>query len=106
MASKIGTRELLAMQPGTIIWDDKVRGFNARRQYSEITRFRPQHELGGPVPTRIGSFQRCCMTLATFMPPTTTTSTLPQLFAHSFVNSAVGSSRNTASFNFSTMASM
>ena len=27
------------MQPGTIIWDDKVRGFNARRQFSEVVTF-------------------------------------------------------------------
>ena len=39
MASKIGTRELLAMQPGTIIWDSIVRGFNARRQFSEVVTF-------------------------------------------------------------------
>jgi len=26
-------------QTGTIIWDDKVRGFNARRQFSEIITF-------------------------------------------------------------------
>jgi integrase len=39
MATKIGSREILAMQPGTIIWDDVVRGFNARRQFSEIVTF-------------------------------------------------------------------
>jgi integrase len=39
MASKIGIKQVLAMQPGTIIWDDKVRGFNARRQFSEIVTF-------------------------------------------------------------------
>ena len=39
MASKIGIKQILAMQPGTIMWDDKVRGFNARRQFSEIVTF-------------------------------------------------------------------
>ena len=39
MASKIGTKELLTMRPGTIIWDSIVRGFNARRQFSEVVTF-------------------------------------------------------------------
>jgi integrase len=39
MSTKIGIKQVLAMQPGTIIWDDKVRGFNARRQKSETVTF-------------------------------------------------------------------
>jgi hypothetical protein len=33
MASKIGIRHVLAMQPHTILWDSTVRGFNARKQF-------------------------------------------------------------------------
>ena len=32
MSEKIGIRNLLTMQPNTIIWDTAVKGFNARRQ--------------------------------------------------------------------------
>ena len=39
MSSKIGIKQVLAMQPGTIIWDGEVRGFNARRQFSEVVTF-------------------------------------------------------------------
>ena len=39
MAMKIGTKTVLKMQPKTVIWDDKVRGFNARRQFSEAVTF-------------------------------------------------------------------
>jgi integrase len=38
MATKIGLREIAALKPQTIIWDNAVRGFHARRQFgSDIT---------------------------------------------------------------------
>ena len=36
---RIGTREIAAMQPNTILWDQEVRGFVARRQFSDIITF-------------------------------------------------------------------
>jgi integrase len=39
MATKIGIRDILAMQPGDILWDATVKGFNARRQKSEAITF-------------------------------------------------------------------
>jgi integrase len=33
---RIGLREIQAMQPNTVLWDLEVRGFVARRQFSEI----------------------------------------------------------------------
>lgn len=39
MAQKIGMRNILAMQPQTILWDSIVRGFNARRQYGDAITF-------------------------------------------------------------------
>jgi integrase len=33
---RIGVREIAAMQPNTVLWDIEVRGFCARRQFSEI----------------------------------------------------------------------
>ena len=33
---RIGVREVQAMQPNSILWDLEVRGFVARRQFSEI----------------------------------------------------------------------
>lgn len=39
MATKIGIRDLLAMQPNTILWDSVAKGFNARRQKSDAITF-------------------------------------------------------------------
>jgi Arm DNA-binding domain len=39
MATKIGIRDVLAMQPRTILWDREVRGFHARRQYGDAITF-------------------------------------------------------------------
>ncbi len=39
MATKIGIKTVLAMQPNTIIWDSTVRGFAARRQFSDAVTF-------------------------------------------------------------------
>jgi integrase len=39
MATRIGVKTILAMQPNMIIWDDKVRGFNARRQFGDAVTF-------------------------------------------------------------------
>jgi len=39
MATKIGIRDVLAMQPHTILWDSFVRGFHARRQYGDAITF-------------------------------------------------------------------
>jgi Phage integrase, N-terminal SAM-like domain len=36
---KIGEREVKAMQPNTILWDLEVKGFVARRQFSEVITF-------------------------------------------------------------------
>lgn len=36
---RIGLKELSAMQPNTILWDQEVRGFVARRQFSDIITF-------------------------------------------------------------------
>jgi hypothetical protein len=35
MRTKIGLKAIAAMPPNSIIWDTEVRGFNARRQFSE-----------------------------------------------------------------------
>jgi hypothetical protein len=37
--SKLTHRAVAAMQPGTIIWDTEVRGFVARRQFSDIVTY-------------------------------------------------------------------
>jgi hypothetical protein len=36
---RIGVREIQAMQPNTILWDQEVRGFVARRQFSDVITF-------------------------------------------------------------------
>jgi integrase len=36
---RIGIREIQAMEPNTILWDQEVRGFVARRQHSDIITF-------------------------------------------------------------------
>jgi integrase len=36
---RIGLREIAAMQPNTILWDLEVKGFVARRQFSEVVTF-------------------------------------------------------------------
>ena len=36
---RIGLREIAAMEPNTILWDQEVRGFVARRQHSDIVTF-------------------------------------------------------------------
>jgi hypothetical protein len=36
---KIGQREIQAMQPNTTLWDLEVKGFVARRQFSEVITF-------------------------------------------------------------------
>ena len=36
---RIGLREIQSMQPNTILWDQEVRGFVARRQFSDIVTF-------------------------------------------------------------------
>ncbi len=33
---RIGLREIAAMQPNTILWDLEVRGFCARKQFSDV----------------------------------------------------------------------
>jgi integrase len=33
---RIGVREVVAMQPHTILWDQEIRGFCARRQFSDV----------------------------------------------------------------------
>jgi integrase len=37
--AKIGLKEIAAMQPNTVLWDQEVRGFVARRQHSDIVTF-------------------------------------------------------------------
>jgi hypothetical protein len=37
--ARIGLKEIAAMQPNTILWDQEVRGFVARRQHSDIITF-------------------------------------------------------------------
>jgi Arm DNA-binding domain len=39
MATKIGIRDVAALQPHTILWDSIVRGFHARRQYGDAITF-------------------------------------------------------------------
>jgi integrase len=39
MSVKIGIRDILTMQPNSILWDATVKGFNARRQKSEAITF-------------------------------------------------------------------
>ena len=39
MGTKIGIRDILAMAPHTIIWDGAVKGFHARRQFSDAVTF-------------------------------------------------------------------
>jgi integrase len=39
MATKIGIRDVLKMQPHTFVWDSKVRGFHARRQFGDAITF-------------------------------------------------------------------
>ena len=36
---RIGQREIAAMEPNTILWDQEVRGFVARRQFFDIVTF-------------------------------------------------------------------
>jgi hypothetical protein len=36
---RIGSREIAAMQPNTILWDLEVKGFVARRQHSDVITF-------------------------------------------------------------------
>jgi hypothetical protein len=36
---RIGLKEIAAMQPNTILWDQELRGFVARRQFSDIVTF-------------------------------------------------------------------
>jgi len=36
---RIGLREIAAMQPNTILWDQEVKGFVARRQHSDVVTF-------------------------------------------------------------------
>jgi hypothetical protein len=36
---RIGLKEIAAMQPNTILWDQEVRGFVARRQHSDVVTF-------------------------------------------------------------------
>ena len=36
---RIGLREITAMEPNTILWDQEVRGFVARRQFSDVVTF-------------------------------------------------------------------
>jgi integrase len=36
MRAKIGHKAIAAMQPDSILWDEEVRGFNARRQFSGV----------------------------------------------------------------------
>ena len=39
MATKIGIRDIAALQPHTILWDSIVRGFHARRQFGDAVTF-------------------------------------------------------------------
>ena len=39
MVTKIGSRDVLTMQPHTILWDANPRGFHARRQYGDAVTF-------------------------------------------------------------------
>jgi integrase len=39
MGTKLGIRDILAMQPNTILWDTAVPGFHARRQFSDAVTF-------------------------------------------------------------------
>ena len=39
MPTKIGLRDIAAMQPNSILWDSAVRGFSARRQFSDVVTF-------------------------------------------------------------------
>jgi integrase len=39
MATKIGIRDVAALQPHTILWDSTVRGFHVRRQYGDAITF-------------------------------------------------------------------
>jgi hypothetical protein len=39
MATKIGIRDVLKLQPHTFLWDSKVRGFHARRQFGDAVTF-------------------------------------------------------------------
>jgi hypothetical protein len=36
---RIGLKEIQAMEPNTILWDLEVKGFVARRQFSEVVTF-------------------------------------------------------------------
>jgi Arm DNA-binding domain len=36
MATKIGVKAVEAMPPNSVLWDDKIRGFCARRQFSDV----------------------------------------------------------------------
>jgi hypothetical protein len=36
---RIGLREIQSMQPNTILWDQEVKGFVARRQHSDVVTF-------------------------------------------------------------------
>jgi Phage integrase, N-terminal SAM-like domain len=36
---RIGLKEIAAMQPNTILWDQEVKGFVARRQHSDVVTF-------------------------------------------------------------------
>jgi integrase len=36
MPTKLGYKAIGAMQPNSVLWDAEVRGFNARRQFSEV----------------------------------------------------------------------
>jgi integrase len=39
MSVKIGIKQVLAMEPHTILWDTSVKGFNARRQFGDAITF-------------------------------------------------------------------
>ena len=39
MRAKIGMRDIAAMPPNSILWDSAVRGFSARRQFSDVVTF-------------------------------------------------------------------
>jgi hypothetical protein len=39
MLTKIRAKTVAAMQPNTILWDKEVRGFNARRQFSNVVTY-------------------------------------------------------------------
>jgi hypothetical protein len=36
---RIGLREIAAMQPHTVLWDVEVKGFSARRQFSNVVTY-------------------------------------------------------------------